>query len=620
MTTNVKWGLATLVCVAAAVAITWYVVRNNPASAGPNPDQTPSPSEDKVKVVVAISKSLVQFTNDSRPSILARILDEADRRMPSGKQIEIERVTMSSAEMVEGLLNGTLKAHLVVPSDDVYLDLLDREWTLRTGKPLTSDRIVVSQQPYVLAVRRSKAEAMGWPTKDIGWTDVVKVARDGWKTVGHPEWGSLKMLLVNPDYSDTGAHALVSIAFDVLQKSKGLTSADLDDPALAEALKAINNSVVWFPSTIDDLLRNEILTIPPRCDMTFMAEHHLVTLNERSARRKAPPEWVGIYPPNGTVVDGITAAVVQREWVTKEHREAIGQLAKSFMKPEVQKKLMSIGFRPGLKELELTAPLTEAMGISPKLPRKTFETPPVEVVLDCLSAWDKSWKSRSSELPETKDPVGPVKPVSITPASMKKLSHLTPTIQCVRRAKPCAVAIRDADSKEVRGSGVVVDPRGYLVTNNHVVGERKTVAVSFVESIDKIYKGEVAWTDPNQDLAIVRLVDQGKYPAIQFGDATDMEVGETVIVIGNPLGYTGTVTVGIVSAMNRELTLPTGVVLTKVIQTDAGINPGNSGGPLLDIEGQLVGIVFAVREGAELIGFAIPIDRVRAYVKKCLPD
>jgi S1-C subfamily serine protease len=624
MNTNVRWGLATVACVGAAVAITWFLVRNNPATqaqnSAQNPDQTPAQAEDKVKIVVALSKALMQFSTQARPTILARLLDKSDLRTPGGKKIEIERVPMSSAEMVDGLLKGSVKAHIVVPSSDVYLDLLDREWTLRNGKPLTSDRIVVAHQPYILAVRRPMAEALGWPKTDVGWPEVIKVARDGWKTAGHPEWGSLKMLMLNPNYSDMGAHALVSIARGVTQKSK-VTPADLEDPALAEALKVIDSAVVWFPSTIDDLLRNEILTLPSRCDMVFLAEHHLVALNDRSARRKAPPDWVGIYPAKGTVVDGVTAAVVQREWVTKEQREVAVLLAKNFMKPAVQKRLMSIGFRPGLKEIELAAPFTEAMGLKAKLPQQTYETPPVEVVLDCLAAWDKVWKARGSEVPGTKEqPAAAARPTPTTPVSMKKLSHLTPTIQCVRRGMPCTISILDPKTKEVRGTGVVVDARGYAVTNRHVVGGDEVVGISFLGGKDKVYKGKVLAKDPSQDLAIVRLLTPGKYPAIKYGNSSERELGETVIAIGNPLGYTGTVTVGNVSALDRDLDLPTGYKLTKVIQLGAGINPGNSGGPLLDIEGQLIGIVFAFREGAQNIGFAIPLDRVRAYVKKIVPQ
>jgi S1-C subfamily serine protease len=281
---------------------------------------------------------------------------------------------------------------------------------------------------------------------------------------------------------------------------------------------------------------------------------------------------------------------------------------------------MSIGFRPVLKDIALTTPLTQAMGINPELPQQTFDTPPVEVILDCLSAWDKALKTRGTETPAMKESVSAPKSVLTTPVSMKKLSHLTPTIQCVRRARPSTVAIRDANTKKVLGSGVVVDPRGYLVTNNHVVSGKKTVAVSFVDSVDKIYKGDVLWADPKEDLAIVRIVDAGKVRAIEYDDSEGLEIGQSVIVIGNPLGYTGTVTIGIVSALNRDIDLTDEVTLHKVIQTDAPINPGNSGGPLLDVEGQLIGIVFAVREGAQNIGFAIPLERVRAVVKKHVPE
>jgi serine protease Do len=182
------------------------------------------------------------------------------------------------------------------------------------------------------------------------------------------------------------------------------------------------------------------------------------------------------------------------------------------------------------------------------------------------------------------------------------------------------VTIRHSDTKKVKGSGVIVDGRGYAVTNAHVVGKDQNVAVSFIGADDKIYNGEVAWVAPDQDLAIVRILAAGKFPPIKFANSDQLEAGETVVAIGNPLGYTGTVTVGIVSALNREITTPSGAVLKQVIQTDTAINPGNSGGPLLDIDGDLIGLVFAQRSGAENIAFAIPVNRVRAYVKKCLSE
>jgi S1-C subfamily serine protease len=318
-------------------------------------------------------------------------------------------------------------------------------------------------------------------------------------------------------------------------------------------------------------------------------------------------------------VDGVAGAVVQREWVTPEQREAAAVLLKLFKTPDMQKRIMAMGYRPALPGIALAAPLTPAMGIDPTRPRETVAMPSAELILECASAWDKAWKARGAEGPGTATPVASVKPVLAAPPSMTTHSRLTPTILCVQRAKPSTVTIRDAKTKEVRGTGVLIDERGYIVTNSHVVGDKKIVAVSFLDSNDKTLEGEVAWKEPSQDLAIVRILTPGKYPAIKYGDASEREVGETVIAIGNPLGYTGTVTVGIVSAMGREITVPSGYVLKKLIQTNAAINPGNSGGPLLDIDGQLIGIVFAIRDDAQNIAFAIPVDRVREYVKKSLP-
>jgi S1-C subfamily serine protease len=622
MNANLKWGLASLASVAVAVAITWAVVSHFSQVPVPETDRTgrereAGPAEESVKLVVAFSRPLAKYSTKSTPTVLTRILDESELRTPSGKKIKIERVPMTSPEMVEGVLNGSLKAHVLIPTSDVYLDLIDREWTLRTGKPIASTRVLFMHQPYVLAVRRPMAEAMGWPTKDIGWADVVEVARDGWKAVGHPEWGSLKMLLMNPEFSDAGLHSVASIALGTLEKSKGLNSEDLNGPALAAALKAIDDAVVWYPSTIDDLLRNEQLAMPSRCHMTFLPEHLMLELNERSARRKAPPDWVAIYPSHGTVVDGVTGAVVQREWVTEEQREAAAVALQLFKTPKVQKRIMAMGYRPALSDIALTGPLTQAMGVDPKSPRETIEMPPVEVILDCLSAWGKTWKLRSTGASDT---VNSAKPMPATPVSIKSNSNVTPTVLCVHRAGPSSVTIRHSDTRKVKGSGVIVDARGYAITNAHVVGKDRDVAVSFFGADDKVYAGEVAYVAPNRDLAIVRILAPAKFRAIKFADPGEHEVGETVVAIGNPLGYTGTVTVGIISAFNRDIIEPSGAVLKKVIQTSAPINPGNSGGALLDIDGELLGIVFAERSGAQNIAFAIPADHVRAYLKKCLPD
>lgn len=158
------------------------------------------------------------------------------------------------------------------------------------------------------------------------------------------------------------------------------------------------------------------------------------------------------------------------------------------------------------------------------------------------------------------------------------------------------------------GSGIVVHESGYILTNAHVVSQATDVHITFADG--KTLPAQAVAVDPEHDLAVLK-VDAPKPIAHQrLGRSDDIMVGETVIAVGNPLGLQHTVTRGIVSALGRDIVFSDDVIYQDLIQTDAPINPGNSGGPLLNINGELIGINTAIRGDAQNIGFAIPIDRV----------
>lgn len=164
------------------------------------------------------------------------------------------------------------------------------------------------------------------------------------------------------------------------------------------------------------------------------------------------------------------------------------------------------------------------------------------------------------------------------------------------------------------GSGFVIHRDGYIVTNAHVVARTADRHVNFATG-DK-FDAEIVAIDPEHDLAILKIETDKPLKPLPLGTSSDLMVGETAIAIGNPLGYSHSVTTGIVSALNRDLEANEEVTFTGLIQTDASINPGNSGGPLLNILGQLIGINTAIRADAQNIGFAIPVDQLR----KLLPE
>lgn len=162
------------------------------------------------------------------------------------------------------------------------------------------------------------------------------------------------------------------------------------------------------------------------------------------------------------------------------------------------------------------------------------------------------------------------------------------------------------------GSGVIIDgKRGLILTNAHVVAKTGTITVVLKDKRE--FKAQIVGADPDSDLAVLRIPAKNSLPAIEMGNSDDLMIGETVIAIGNPFGFSNTVTTGVISALHRSIKTDD-MIFQDFIQTDASINPGNSGGPLLNIKGELIGINTAIYAKAQGIGFAIPINKAKRIV------
>jgi S1-C subfamily serine protease len=171
------------------------------------------------------------------------------------------------------------------------------------------------------------------------------------------------------------------------------------------------------------------------------------------------------------------------------------------------------------------------------------------------------------------------------------------------------------------GSGFVIDGEGHVLTNNHVIEGASKVTVKLGES-NKTYTATVVGADPGSDLALLKVdAPASELHPLTLGHSSEVEVGDPVVAIGNPFGLDRTVTSGIVSALQRQIQSPNGFSIDNVIQTDAAINPGNSGGPLINAEGEVIGINSQIETGGSGngnvgIGFAIPIDTARAEIQE----
>ncbi|MBD3392141.1 MAG: trypsin-like serine protease [Chitinivibrionales bacterium] len=220
----------------------------------------------------------------------------------------------------------------------------------------------------------------------------------------------------------------------------------------------------------------------------------------------------------------------------------------------------------------------------------------------------------------------------VAPAAAEYLASERNTIDIFERTSPSVVFITgksiqwDLFSMNVfeipqgAGSGFVWDTEGHIVTNYHVVAQADNISVTLANG--KSYDAAVVGIEPNKDLAVVKIkAPPGELRPVQLGRMSSLKVGRKVLAIGNPFGLDQTLTVGVISALGRQIKSATGRTIHDVIQTDAAINPGNSGGPLLDSKGTLIGVNTAIMTpsgGNAGIGFAVPINTVRRVVPQLI--
>jgi putative serine protease PepD len=221
-------------------------------------------------------------------------------------------------------------------------------------------------------------------------------------------------------------------------------------------------------------------------------------------------------------------------------------------------------------------------------------------------------------------------PVSSTPVSRPSTSVAGIAARVLRSVVSIQV---DSGTTGGTGSGVVLRSDGYVLTNNHVVSGGGSITVSFTDESQTDLKARVVGTDPETDLAVIKILGGPKLVPATLGTSSDLVVGDPVLAIGSPLGLAGTVTSGIISALNRTVQVPseTGAAappLFNAIQTDAAINPGNSGGALVDAAGRVIGINSAIatlgsaiadsQSGSIGVGFAIPVDEARSIAEQLI--
>ncbi len=300
---------------------------------------------------------------------------------------------MGSGESIDEILSGNLKAHIVSPASAAFIKLGNAQARSKQGKDLigSTENLVLS--PVVIAMWKPMAEAIGWGKKPIGWSDILALARNsqGWNAYGFPQWGQFKFGHTHPQYSNSGLISLIAEVYAAAGKTKGLTAADIAKPAVGQTVAAIQQSVVHYGSSTGFFGRKMFDNGPGYLSAAVLYESMVV--ESYTWTKPLPFPVVAIYPKEGTFWSDHPIGVVDREWVTAEHREAAKIYTQFLLDKAQQERALFYGFRPAAVDVKVTAPIDIAHGVDPGEPKTTLEVPSPDLINNILQLWQERKKN-----------------------------------------------------------------------------------------------------------------------------------------------------------------------------------------------------------------------------------
>jgi len=315
----------------------------------------------------------------------------------SGKTIFVKAVPLGSGETIDNILSGRMQAHLASPASAAFIKLGNAESRAKIGKDLiaSTDNLVLS--PVVIAMWKPMAEAIGWGKKPLGWSDILALARNpkGWAAYNFPQWGKFKFGHTHPEFSNSGLISLFAEAYAASGKTAGLKLEDLAKPQTKQLIAGVEQSVVHYGSSTGFFGRKMFANGPEYLSAAVLYESMVV---ESYSQSNLAFPVVAIYPKEGTFWSDHPVGVVEREWVTPEHREAAKIYIQYLLARPQQEKALQYGFRPASVDVPLAAPLDASHGIDPKEPKTTLEVPSVDVINAILQSWKVEKKHSNAVL------------------------------------------------------------------------------------------------------------------------------------------------------------------------------------------------------------------------------
>lgn len=344
-------------------------------------------AQNRLELVFAYGSEKEEWINEATAAF-----NQSHAKAADGRVIVVRALPMGSGECMDRVASGSLKAHLVSPASGVFIKLANAESRTKTGQDLVPETENLVLSPVVIAVWKPMAEALGWGTKPVGWSEILALTKNpaGWGALNAPQWGQFKLGHTHPQYSNSGLISILAEAYAGAGKTSGLSLGDVDRPEVGEFVQGIERSIVHYGASTGFFGKKMFRGGPNYLSAAILYENMVVEAN--SGRYSLPFPVVAVYPKEGTFWSDHPVGVVHAAWVSPDHQAAGRRYVKFLMAAEQQRRAMAFGFRPGLVEIPLAAPLDRAHGVEPAEPKTTLEVPKAEVVRAVERLWEKNKK------------------------------------------------------------------------------------------------------------------------------------------------------------------------------------------------------------------------------------
>ena len=380
-----KVGCLLVAAVLVGMAVFTFSQSTSPSTAAPSPGAAPElalPAADELRLLFLYGSEKESWIVDSTKRFNAARHDAG-----GGKHITVEAVPMGSGESIDEILSGRRKAHLVSPASGAFITRGNAQSRAATNADLvaSSENLVLS--PVVIAMWKPMAEALGWPGKPVGWSDVLALAKDprGWGAVGQAQWGQFRFGHTHPEYSNSGLISLLAETYAGAGKTAGLELADLDRPEVGAYVAGIEQAVVHYGSSTGFFGKKMFANGPRYLSAAVLYENMVIESYADAAKLAFPV--VAIYPKEGTFWSDHPVGIVEREWVGAAERAAAKRYIAFLLEKPQQEAALALGFRPGSVEVKTAAPIDAAHGVDPAEPRTTLEMPSAPVIDGVLRLW-----------------------------------------------------------------------------------------------------------------------------------------------------------------------------------------------------------------------------------------